>query len=145
MRNYEVSIELTDKQRIVQDELFSNDIIKFICLYGGSRSGKTFFAFLWMVKRAIMYAGSYGLVFRKTLSSLKIGMLNQTMPDLWAEFAKMNDGLHPYDAMINGKPLVQFNKSENILTFFNGSKIFFYGAAATAGDEDSMTKILSSE
>lgn len=145
MRSYNLSVELNDKQAIVQDELFSNDIIKFICLYGGSRSGKTFFAFLWMVKRAIMYAGSYGLIFRKTLSSLKIGMLNQTMPNLWAEFAKLNDGLHPYDATVNGQPLVQFNKSENILTFFNGSKIFFYGAAATAGDEDSMTKILSSE
>jgi phage terminase large subunit-like protein len=142
---YDINIKLTDKQRAIQLAIFVSAAIKFICLYGGSRSGKTFYAFLVAVKRAIKYPGSYGLVFRKTLSSLKIGMLNQTMPALWKEFAKLNGGIHPYDADICGTPFVTFNKSENILTFFNGSKIFFYGASATAGDEDSMTKILSSE
>lgn len=142
---YSLNVPLTDKQKAVQAALFVGVIVKFICLYGGSRSGKTFYAFLWIVKRAIIYPGSYGLVFRKTLSSLKIGMLNQTMPALWREFAKINGGVHPYDASVGGVPFVTFNKSENILTFFNGSKIFFYGAAATMGDEDSMTKILSSE
>ena len=121
---YDINIKLTDKQRAIQLAIFVSAAIKFICLYGGSRSGKTFYAFLVAVKRAIKYPGSYGLVFRKTLSSLKIGMLNQTMPALWKEFAKLNGGIHPYDADICGTPFVTFNKSENILTFFNGSKIF---------------------
>lgn len=144
MANYDVSIKLTPKQLAVQKELFAGEK-RFIRLSGGSRSGKTFYAFYYLVKRALLYPGSFGLVFRKTLSSLKIGMIHQTMPNVWEVMAANNGGLHPYRAKVNGVPIVNYNKSEQVLTFFNGSKIFFYGAAATAGNIDSLTKILSSE
>lgn len=146
LRDYNTKIRLTIKQAMCLTEVLASDTIKFICLFGGSRSGKTFFAFWCVVMRAILYPGSYHLVFRKTLSSLRIGMINQTMPAIWRLFANLNDNQHPFDVrMSNGKAFVTWNKSENLLTFWNGSKIFFYGATATAGDEDSMTKILSSE
>lgn len=145
-QNYSVKIKLNAKQEIVREEIFTNDAIKFICLYGGSRSGKTFFAWIWVVLRAVIYPGSYHLVFRRTRSSLLIGMISQTMPGLWSILQSINNNIHPYDAVVKGKKkFVKWNKSENVLTFFNGSKIFFYGAVATAGNEDSMTKILSSE
>lgn len=141
------NIKLNPKQKKVRIDIFGNSTYKWILLYGASRSGKTLLTFAYVVERALNYPGSQHLFFRKTLSSLKTGVIGQTMPkyfNILREINKLPRSLFETKC-INGKKFVSYNCHDSTLTFFNGSKIVFYGATQTSTDASSFDKVLSTE
>jgi PBSX family phage terminase large subunit len=141
-----LKLKLNNKQKIARNSILGNRNVKYICFYGASRSGKTFLTFHYFVERALNYPDSQHLFFRKTLSSLKQGLIGQTMPKYFNLISKLNGVKSLFTlTCANGKKFVSFNKHDSALTFFNGSKILFYGASQTSTDTNSLDKVLSTE
>ncbi len=100
-------------------------------LFGGSRSGKSFFNIKKIVERAITYPNSRHLIARNTLKSLKNSIVLDTMPKalricypkLLAHWTK------------------HYNKQECYWQLPNGSQIFFCGL----GNPEQVEKILGME
>jgi phage terminase large subunit-like protein len=101
----------TKKQLEALDGIKNNDII---ALWGGSRSGKTVLAIHCLVVRAILYPGSTHLVVRKFSNSVRRSIWMQTLPFV----IKSYDGL---------AETIQKDKTQQIITFNNGSKILCLG------------------
>lgn len=100
-------------------------------LFGGSRSGKSFFNVKKVVDRALQYPGSRHLIARNTLKALKNSIILDTMP-------KMIKICFPD---LKSSWTKKYNKSEYYWELPNGSQIFFCGL----GNPDQVEKILGME
>ncbi|UMM09664.1 phage terminase large subunit [Gluconobacter frateurii] len=100
---------------------------RHILLRGGSRSGKTFVLIRAVVIRALKAAGSRHGIFRHRLTALRASVLRDTFP-------KVMQLCFPQVSW-------KLERQENIVTFPNGSTIFFGGL----DDEQRTEKILGLE
>lgn len=100
---------------------------RHILLRGGSRSGKTFVLIRAVVIRALKAAGSRHGIFRHRLTALRASVLRDTFPKV----------MHLCFPQVSWK----LERQENIVTFPNGSTIFFGGL----DDEQRTEKILGLE
>jgi phage terminase large subunit-like protein len=116
---------LTSAQLKAQSMLAS--IARYLMLFGGSRSGKTFLLIRSVVLRALKAPNSRHAVFRFRLAHIKSSIVAQTFPDV----------------MRKCFPDVDFdlNKGELYATLSNGSEIWFGGL----DDKDRTEKILGME
>jgi hypothetical protein len=128
----EKKFKYTLKQEAASD-LLADPKIKYVLLYGGARSAKTFFAIRYVVLRALKYSGSLHLIARATnvavygaiFRTLFIEVVNLCFSDL----NKTKDALKYYKS------------SPRHVEFCNGSIIFFTGI----DDQKSTDKILGYE
>lgn len=116
---------LTVSQTAAQEVLAS--AARYIILYGGSRSGKTFLLVRSVVLRALKAPNSRHAVFRFRLAHIKASVWSQTFPDV---MRKCFPGVD-YD----------MNRGELYVTLQNGSEIWFGGL----DDKDRTEKILGME
>lgn len=117
------------KQRIAVD-IVGGDATHLL-FYGGSRSGKSFFAVMALVKRALWCPGSRHLIARFRLSHIKASIVADTLPKVF----KICFPEH-YDAFMAGH-----KKSDNHFILPNGSEIWYAGL----DDKDRTEKILGME
>lgn len=122
MPNY--NIAKTDKQIQAIKLLKKN---KTACLFGGSRSGKTFIALFAVVLRAINYLCTRHLVIRFRFSHAKQSICYDSMPDVLKA--------------LNVDTRVVLNKSDWFYEFPNGSTIWIGGL----DDKERTEKILGNE
>jgi len=90
---------------------------KEICLFGGRRSGKTFFLLSMIINRALIAPRSKHVIVRKTRASIKASIWNDTLKNQMRaipEFKKIFDKC-------------KFNESELTIIFPNGSEIILKG------------------
>ncbi|MFC0570167.1 MAG: phage terminase large subunit [Gluconobacter japonicus] len=100
---------------------------RHILLRGGSRSGKTFVLIRAIVIRALKAAGSRHGIFRHRLTALRASVLRDTFPKVMS--------------LCFPQVRWRLERQENIVTFPNGSMIFFGGL----DDEQRTEKILGLE
>jgi len=101
--------------------------VSVACLYGGSRSGKTFIVLYAMVIRALRYASSRQLVARFRFAHAKQSICYDTMPKLLGMLGIANK--------------IELNKTDWFYQFPNGSTIWIGGL----DDKDRVEKILGNE
>lgn len=137
---------LKPKQQEVWDNVLSNPQYKRICLYGSSRSGKTFLAGDYNHERAIAYPGSFHLFVRSTLTALTTGVISQTFPDIFKAY-KDKTGVNFEQAKNEqGIKLVQFvGQPYSRFEYYNGSEIRFLGLDKVTTNKAALDKILSQE
>ena len=99
----------------------------YVCLYGGSRSGKTFIVLYAFVVRALKYAGTLHLVVRLRFNHAKKSICYGTMPVLLKAMG------------IESK--VKLNKTDWFYEFPNGSQIWIGGL----DQKERTEKILGNE
>ncbi len=119
------TFKLTDKQ-IEAQQVLKGDATH-LCLFGGSRSGKTFLLTRNIIVRAQKAAKSRHGIFRFRYNSVKNSIMNGTFPkvmDLCFPGLKYN-----------------LNKTDGYVTFENGSTILFGGL----DDKERTEKILGDE
>jgi len=114
----------TEKQREAW-KLFSR--YRKILLYGGARSGKSFLIIVALIWRSLFAPGSSHLVLRKTFKDCRKSIFNKTLLDALKLIFPVGAGYH-------------LNKSDSIVEFENGSKIFCEGL-----DENRLDSILGNE
>jgi len=114
----------TEKQRGAISLLISSAI--HIMLYGGSRSGKTFILLYAMVVRALKKKSRH-LILRLHFNHVKTSVWMDTLPKVIA--------------LVCPKLPVNWNKSDYVLEFPNGSQIWIGGL----DDKDRVEKILGHE
>ncbi|GAD10677.1 hypothetical protein GFGA_1c0519 [Gluconobacter frateurii NBRC 103465] len=85
---------------------------RHILLRGGSRSGKTFVLIRAIVIRALKAAGSRHGIFRHRLTALRASVLRDTFPKVMS--------------LCFPQVRWRLERQENIVTFPNGSMIFFW-------------------
>ncbi len=103
-----MAFSLTDIQRQAREKL--NGPAKFILLFGGSRSGKTFVILRNLILRALKEPNGRHIVFRQTRKSLKESVWLDTLPKV---LRLCFPGVEPYR-----------NEQELYLRFENGSEIW---------------------
>lgn len=137
---------LKPKQRYVFDNVLASPNYRDICLYGSSRSGKTFLAAYYAHNRAIAYPGSYQLFVRSTLTALSTGVVSQTFPDVFRAIERQTPGFK-YDAKTDTGRIFTEHRSNpyNRYTYFNGSEIRFFGLDTVMSDRTALDKVLSQE
>ncbi|MFA5166745.1 MAG: phage terminase large subunit [Candidatus Paceibacterota bacterium] len=117
--------KLTDKQREAQSVLSSD--ATHICLFGGSRSGKTFLLVRNVVLRALKAPKSRHAIFRYRFNAVKASVVQDTFPKVMQiAFAGVEYNL---------------NKTDNYVTFANGSELWFGGL----DDKERAEKVLGME
>ena len=104
-------MKLTPKQ-IAAQEVMSSDATH-IMLFGGSRSGKTFLMVRNIVMRALKAKKSRHAIFRYRFNAIKASVVQDTFP-------KVMELAFPGVAY-------NLNKTDNFVTFPNGSEIWFAG------------------
>ena len=119
------TFSLTDKQKEAQKVLSGK--ATHICLFGGSRSGKTFLLIRNTVARAIKAKGSRHGVFRFRLNAARTTLFGQTLPKV---MKTCFPGLEH-----------ESNKSEAVVTLPNKSTIIFGGL----DDKERCEKVLGDE
>lgn len=137
---------LQPKQDLVFKEVLSNPAIKKICLYGSSRSGKTFLTADYNLERAIAYPGSFHLYVRATLTALTTGVVTQTFPNLFRAYEK-ETGIDITTARTDkGMPFIEHRSNPyNRYTLYNGSEIRFIGLDTQSTNKSALDKVLSQE
>jgi len=117
--------KLTDKQQEAQQILASK--ATHICLFGGSRSGKTFLLVRNVVLRAIKAPGSRHAIFRYRFNAIKSSIIQDTFPKV----------------MKLAFPGVRYsmNKTDYFVSFDNDSEIWFGGL----DDKERAEKVLGME
>lgn len=120
-----MTFKLTEKQIEAQDILASDST--HICLFGGSRSGKTFLLVRNVVMRALKAPKSRHAIFRFRFNAIKASIIMDTFPKV----------------MASAYPGVQYdlNKTDFFAQFPNGSQIWFGGL----DDKERTEKILGME
>jgi PBSX family phage terminase large subunit len=140
-----LDIPLNDKQKEMYNLLMGGRYSE-VLFYGTSRSGKTFLILYFFVVCAVAFKCNC-LVIRNTLTSLMMGMVNQTMPAVLNAIARYN-GISRYENMtVKGSRFAFFDKKNNVLKFYNGAYIQFSSLRSTGdgGASVSYDKILSTE
>lgn len=137
---------LNPKQAFVYDNVLANPLYKEICLYGSSRSGKTFLTADFLHNRSIAYPGSFHLYVRATLTALTTGVVSQTFPQLFKVY-KAKTGLDFNEAKDErGRLLVQHKGNPyNRYEYANGSEIRFIGLDTVSTNKTALDKVLSQE
>lgn len=142
----EIITILQPKQQTVFEEYLASPRYRDICMYGSSRSGKTFLAAYYAHCRAIAYPGSFQLFIRSTLTALTTGVISQTFPNVFRAIEKLTPGFKP-DAMTDvGRKFVEHKATPyNRYTYYNGSEIRFFGLDTVMTDRTALDKVLSQE
>jgi PBSX family phage terminase large subunit len=117
--------QLTDKQQEAQQYLSSD--ATHICLFGGSRSGKTFLLVRNIVMRALKAPKSRHAIFRFRFNAIKASIIMDTFPRV------MEVAYHGVQ--------YELNKTDFFAEFANGSQIWFGGL----DDKERTEKILGME
>lgn len=99
--------------------------VKNILAYGPSRSGKSAILTALIVNRARAYPGTKHAIFRKTLRSCHSHLFHGTFPEVM-------DMIYP---TWQRDIVSRIAKSDNVIEFHNGSKIFFEGLDPTRIDK----------
>jgi phage terminase large subunit-like protein len=119
------TFEFTPKQLEARSMLAS--VFQFFMLFGGSRSGKTFLAVYAIVIRALKASGSRHAILRFRFNAVKASIIFDTFPKVMSICFPGTK----YD----------LNKTDWIVTFDNGSQIWFGGL----DDKERTEKILGQE
>lgn len=120
-----MTFKKTPKQKEAVKLLGSDS--KFILLYGGSRSGKSFIIIYALILRALKEAGSRHLIVRFAFNHAKQSLWHDTIPKV---LSLCFPGVHPVE-----------NKTDWFLEFQNGSQIWVGGL----DDKDRTEKVLGNE
>jgi len=120
-----MSLKFTAKQEEAQ-QILSGDATH-ICLFGGSRSGKTFLLTRNVIFRSLMAPGARSGIFRFRLNAIRASIVQETFPKV------MKIAFPEVD--------YQLNKSEMFVTFENESEIWFGGL----DDKERTEKVLGKE
>ena len=102
-------------------------VAKFILLYGGSRSGKSFIIIRTIILRALKEPGSRHLIVRFAFNHAKQSLWHDTIPKV---LLLCFSGVHPLE-----------NKTDWFYQFDNGSQIWIGGL----DDKDRTEKVLGNE
>lgn len=121
----DVSFNLTDKQKEVRAVF--KVAARYFLVYGGSRSGKTFFICYAILTRAIKTPGSRHAIFRNDGVDAKQSIGNETIP---AVVALAYPGLH-----------MRWNDQDGYFELPNGSQIWLCGLK----DKHRLDKVLGKE
>ena len=143
--NLNFYVKKNARQELAYNDVFLSKDKKYIHCYGGSRSGKTFLVIEYLIDCCLRYAGSRHLVFRKNYSSLRMGVIDQTIPNLFKIFAKNSNTPSFFDLKIGKKPFVKWSDDKHKLVFFNESEIVFFGVSQASTGGNSIEKVLSTE
>jgi phage terminase large subunit-like protein len=121
-----MTFELTAKQDEARRTVLSG-VAVHICLFGGSRSGKTFLLVRQIVLRALKASGSRHAIFRFRFNAIKASIVMDTFPKVMGLVF----------------PGVQYtiNKTDWFVEFANGAQIWFAGL----DDKERTEKILGME
>lgn len=119
------TFELTEKQKEVRS-IFATGA-RYFLVYGGSRSGKTFFICYAILIRALKAPGSRHVIFRNNLSDAKQSVGNETIP-------KVIDLAFP-------NLQVKWNDRDGFFELPNGAQIWLAGLK----DKDRLDKVLGKE
>ena len=119
------TFNLTAKQKELR--AFASSKEKNLLVYGGSRSGKTFFIIYALITRALMAPKSRHAVFRKHGVSVKQSIGKDTLP-------KVMELAHP------GVPY-RWHEQDGYFSFPNGSEIWLAGL----DDKERVDKVLGKE
>jgi phage terminase large subunit-like protein len=123
--NEEIKFKLTHKQEEALPIL--SGLATHICLFGGSRSGKTALLIRMIIVRALKAANSRHAIFRFRFNACKASIVNDTFPKIMAlAFPGVGYNL---------------NKTDYYVRFENGSEIWFGGL----DDKERAEKILGME
>lgn len=98
----------------------------FILLYGGSRSGKTFYLVRVIFLRALKYEGSRHLICRFRFNHAKVSLWHDTIPKVMKLFPHVK---------------IKMNNADWFISFPNGSEIWIAGL----DDKQRVEKILGNE
>ena len=120
-----MTFTLTRKQEEAQDTIAGN--ATHILLAGGSRSGKTALLVRNVIYRALKSDNSRHAIFRFRFNAIKASIVLDTFPKIM----KLAFSQVPYD----------LNKTDNYVTFENGSQIWFGGL----DDKERTEKVLGQE
>lgn len=123
--NQTQTFKLTDKQRELR--AFASTDVKNLLIYGGSRSGKTFFIIYAIVTRALMAPKSRHAIFRKHGVSVKQSIGKDTLP-------KVMELVYP------DMPF-KWHEQDGYFSFPNGSEIWLAGL----DDKERVDKVLGKE
>ena len=99
----------------------------YVCLFGGSRSGKTFITLYAICLRAIKYPDTMHLIVRYRFAHAKMSIGHKTMPDVLKAMG------------ISG--VVKLNKTDWFFEFPNGSTVWIGGL----DDKERTEKVLGNE
>lgn len=120
-----MSFVKTSAQRLAVKLL--GGVAKFILLFGGSRSGKSFIIIFALIMRALKEPGSRHLIVRFAFNHAKQSLWHDTIPKV---LALCFPGVHPKE-----------NKTDWFYEFENGSQIWLGGL----DDKERTEKILGNE
>jgi len=120
-----MTFELTDRQKEVR-AVFAG-AARYILIYGGSRSGKTFLTCYAIITRALKAANSRHAIFRNDGVDAKQSIGNETIP---AVIALAFPGLQ-----------IKWNEKDGYYQFPNGSQIWLAGLK----DKERLDKVLGKE
>lgn len=137
---------LKPKQQFVFETYLANPQYNGICMYGSSRSGKTFLTADYNHNRAVAYPGSFHLYVRATLTALTTGVITQTFPNLFRVYKNVTGVDFMNDRNEQGIKLVEHKANPyNRYSYYNGSEIRFVGLDKVQSDPSALDKILSTE
>ena len=143
-KEIDYDIPLNDKQIMMYNLLNSGQYTEFL-FYGTSRSGKTFLILYWLIVQCSVYNATC-LVVRQTFTSLQMGMIRQTLPNVLNAIAKHNGKSDYTKLIVRGVPFAKYNAKDNILTLYNKAYIQFASIrSGSEGGSSSYDKILSTE
>ena len=130
---------ILETKQIEAFKILSSGKYKDVSFYGSGRSGKTFLACYFIIKRALQYPGSFHLFIRSTYTSLLAGVFSQTIPNVLTAL-KIHPGI---DLIDSGLLRLRQNPAE--IVFQNGSSIRFLGLDLVSTNRQATDKILSQE
>jgi len=116
----ERKIQLSKKQAEAY-HLLQNDIVREVCYGGGARGGKTVLGATWIITSCLKFPESNWLVARHSLKHLK----NTTMAAIFTELKKLG---------LERGADYNMNFQDLVMTFYNGSKVFFAEMKTTPSD-----------
>ncbi len=109
-------MDLNLKLNIPQGQ-FWNSPAKWLCLVGGTNSGKSYICALRSILYCLQYKNAVWLSARQSISKIKLTMLPTYINELLQNYLKFDIRGDEY--------LKSWNKTDRILEFHNGSKIIF--------------------
>lgn len=118
-------VKLTDDQNTALAPIKQGR--RHICLYGGSRSGKTFLLVLAVVLRALMYPGSRHLIYRLRLKDAIQSIWLETLPRVLSFFPGIGR-------------IIQANEARHVMEFANGSEIWVAGVDDVRSEDSVLGK-----
>ncbi len=108
-KNAVLEFEPLPKQELFIEKVLDSPRYKFVWYVGGFGSGKTFIGSHTALRLALRAPNGRGLIARQTLVDLKA----TTMKTFWE--------------VLDRRLVKKWNKTENLLTLYNGHEIYFWG------------------